>query len=216
MKTTFIYALCEPGTRSIRYIGKTYRIKQRFKEHLRDSIKNKTHLGNWLRLLKSQQQKPEMIILREVPIELWEIAEERYIRLARGLGMNLVNSTDGGEGVTMTPEIRDKISLKNTGKIRSPELKAQISAALTGANSPLFGIKRTVEAREKMSAALTGSLHPLFGKKRSPETCAKIGAAQTGGLHHNFGKTASAETSAKMSAGQRASWVIRRMKKKAS
>lgn len=50
-----------------------------------------------------------MVILRAVPESEGPAAEIKYIRIARSLGMNLVNATDGGDGVTMTPETRKKI-----------------------------------------------------------------------------------------------------------
>lgn len=185
MKTTFIYALCEPGTRTVRYIGKTDRLlKQRLKEHLKDSIKKKSHLGNWLRLLKSRLQKPEMIPLREVPTEQWKIAEERYIRLARGLGMNLTNASDGGEG--------------NSGYKHTPEAIEKMRAHMnskdnTGVNSPWFGHKHTPETRAEYSRKRTGV--PMCLTHRLKARASKLGAK-----NHRFGTKASLETRAKMSA----------------
>lgn len=186
MKTTFIYALCEPGAGTVRYIGKTARPKQRLTEHLRDSIKTKTHLGNWLRSLG---MRPEMEILDEVTDSQGAFWEREYIRVFRALGLTLVNGTDGGDGVTMTPEIRGKISATLTGRKRPPEECAAVSAGMkritktpehcaalrravkSGVNHYSFGVPRSIEARKKTSDTLTG-------RKRTPEECAAISAGR--------------------------------------
>lgn len=169
-KTTFIYALCEPGTRTVRYIGKTNNPRKRFKQHLKDSTKVFTHLGNWLRFLVSRSETPELVILREVPFDQWEIAEERYIRLARGCGMSLVNSTDGGEGVTMTPEIREKISVKNRGENHGNFGKIPWNFGKRGGVAWNLGKTTPPEVREKQSAAKLGKRPHNFGKPRSAES----------------------------------------------
>lgn len=108
-KTTFIYALCEPGTRKVRYIGKSKHPRQRLTEHLLESATHKTHLGNWLRSLG--RKKPNLVVLSEVDAIIGNAEEIRYIAAARGsLGMALVNGTDGGDGLTNpSPETREKL-----------------------------------------------------------------------------------------------------------
>lgn len=170
MKTTFIYALCEPGTRTVRYIGKADRPKRRFTNHLSVSIKQKSHLGNWIRLLSSRGEKPELVVLREVPADQWAAAEERYIRLARGCKMNLVNSTDGGEGLNNPSlETRKKISEGNTGKIQTPESNEKRRVALTGSKNHFFGRKHSPK-----------TLESLTGRERTPEHCANISKSKLG------------------------------------
>lgn len=156
MTTTFIYALCEPGTRTVRYIGRTDDPKRRLKQHLRQSIKKERPLGTWLRGLGAQ---PEMVILREVPIERWEFAEERFIRIARGCGFHLVNANDGGGGPTT----------------HTPEVCAAMSAARKGVSTGPRG-PHTPETRAKMSAAKKGVPRGPY----TPEHCAAISAAKTG------------------------------------
>lgn len=154
MSLTFIYALCEPGTRTVRYIGKSRRVAQRFSQHLR--TKAKTHLGFWIRKVVAGGEKPNLVVIREVPGDGSE-AEIEFIRLARGLGIRLVNSTDGGDGITMTPETRKKIGDKSRGRKLSEEAKKNISEKNTGK-------KWTSEQREAQSHRQTGSNNPMFGK----------------------------------------------------
>jgi hypothetical protein len=167
--TTFIYALCEPGTRTVRYIGKTENLGRRFREHLRGSSKKKSHLGNWLRSLAGDS--PNRITLCEVPESEGSAAEIQYIRAAReSLGMKLVNATDGGEGVSNpSPESRVKMSAAKRGKKASPETRAKMSVAQRGrTRAPL-----SKEHCANISAAKTGVPWP-------PGQRAKQSATKTG------------------------------------
>lgn len=184
MATTFIYALCEPGTRTVRYIGKTSTTpEKRLCRHQRETIKLDTHAGRWLRRIRSREETPTLVIFREVEGDGSD-AEKRYIRYAEGLGMRLVNSTEGGEGVTMTPEIRKKIGDKNRGenngmfgRVCSPEERALKSDSMRGKHAgdknPSFGKEYSKEERARMSLATSG-------RTRTPEHCAAISAAKKG------------------------------------
>lgn len=136
---TTIYALCEPDLQVpvIRYIGKTVGPPQtRLSQHSApNSAKNKTHLGYWLRSLRTRGERPVLMTLTEVPDEIGSAAEMLYIRLARDGGMDLVNATDGGEGAPghiHTPEHRAATSAALKGRMRSPEWCAAISAGKKG------------------------------------------------------------------------------------
>jgi hypothetical protein len=149
VRTIFIYALCEPGTRTVRYIGKTVALKKRLACHLSDSTERKTHLGNWLRSLG---EAPNMVLLREVHGSEGSAAEIKYIRIARSLGMPLVNATDGGEGTLgfrPSKETLQKLSLSRTGQKRSAETRARMSAAAKGK-------PKSDAARAKMSNSKRG------------------------------------------------------------
>lgn len=145
-KTTFIYALCEPGTRTVKYIGKSKHPKQRFTEHLRESATFDSYLGHWLLSLSRRGEVPNMVILSEVPMELGDAEEIRYIAAARNsLGMRLVNATDGGDGLNnpsretreklrraITPERAEFIGALNRGKRLSQQERKNISIKNTG------------------------------------------------------------------------------------
>lgn len=182
-KTTFIYALCEPGTRTVRYIGKTVDIKRRFREHLKESVKLPTHLGCWLQHVVRAGQTPNLVVLSKVLGRAWKAEERLYIANARMLGMDLVNLSDGGEGVTQTPEVRKKIGDANRGKPCSLEQRKQISKTLTGRKLPkahrraigngVRGTVHTPKACRAMQLAKLGRKNPYFGK--------------VGPAHHAFG-----------------------------
>lgn len=183
--TTFIYALCEPGSKIVRYIGKADNLSRRLRQHLNDSPKRKTHLGYWIRGLLSVGQAPVMLNLREVPDSIWEIYETGFICRAKEMGYDLVNSSEGGRGgrgKAITDEHKEKLrrpkslehrrnlSLNNPryflGKNLSEEHCANISAALTG-------IERSPEHCANLSLAKLGDKNPMFGKKQSKEAIEK-------------------------------------------
>lgn len=189
---TFIYALCEPGTRTVRYIGKANDPKRRMRSHLHTTIKKNTPLGAWLR----SGVRPELVVLREIPCGDWEMAEERYIRLARGCGMNLLNVGDGGEGVNHTPEVRAKLSAANKGKPKkafTAKHCAAISAATQGPKHGMFGKSQTPEAREAISTRQLGRkrrgsasfFRGVFWDKKRNLWTSKVA---TGGLTYNLGR----------------------------
>lgn len=158
--TTFIYALCEPGTRTVRYIGQTKSLKRRLTQHLKQSSKEKTRLGYWLRSLSGL---PILVVLHVVAEnESWQEEERRYISCARAIGMTLVNLTDGGEG---------------TPGPKSREHRAALSAARKGVpwspahRATKMGVPKSPLCRANISAAKKGV--PL-----SPKHCAALRAAR--------------------------------------
>lgn len=185
---TIIYALCEPGTRTVRYLGKTVNLEARFGAHLKTSVKQKNHLGNWLRSLGGGV--PNLIKLCEVPDEEGSTEEIRYIKNARMLGFRLVNATDGGEGMpNPSPETRAKLSAARRGLVRSPETCAKLSAAHKGKakseehrlklSKANLGKSLSLEHRKKISQALLGSNNPNFGKPMSEERKQKLRVSMT-------------------------------------
>ena len=57
------------------------------------------------------------------------------------------------KGIPMSDEQKAKLSAANTGRVRSPETKAKLSAALKGKPAHNKGKKATEETKAKMSAA---------------------------------------------------------------
>lgn len=95
--TTFIYALKDPRTDKIRYVGKSDHPTKRLSAH-RYRGKQPTHKSCWIRGLAMEGLKPNLEVLDEVPKTQWELWEREYIRLFRALGFKLVNLSDGGGG----------------------------------------------------------------------------------------------------------------------
>ena len=137
VEVTFLYALVDPFTGEIRYVGKSNRPKKRYTAHLRD--KSKTHKANWIRSLLGFGAKPILKILKRVEYSQWQDKEKQYIKMFS----NLTNFTEGGEGgitfkinpmlgKTHTKEARIKISMAHKGKKISEEQKRIVSKKLIG------------------------------------------------------------------------------------
>lgn len=158
MKTTFIYALCEPeNPERIRYVGKSNNPARRLRAHLSNTRKTSTHLGCWLKGLSTA---PVLEVLDEVPETQWEFWEREYIRVFRAIGFNLVNLSEGGDGHhNPSSESREKNRRAHLGK-----------------KNPHIGVPRSPESRAKMSASRSGKNNWAFGKPKSLETRAKISA----------------------------------------
>lgn len=144
MKTVFIYALKEPDTGEIRYIGKAMDPIFRLNRHIFRAAKNieGNHKNCWIRSLLAKGMKPCLEIIDEAGLDTWPSVEAAYIQFYKESECNLVNSTNGGEGVEMTPETRRKIgdktrltsrgSTSNLGLHKSFETRSKISASKKG------------------------------------------------------------------------------------
>ena len=167
-----IYALVNPHSAEVRYIGKTTtEPAKRLQSHICEAKQNqwRSHRVNWIRSLLAENQRPELCVLAtcaEAQSAWWE---RIFISAYRALEFRLVNATDGGEGspgAKRSAETRALISAAQRGRTRSPEFKARLSVAMRGR-------KMSAEAIQKGVAARKGFHH-------SPETRAKISALQMG------------------------------------
>lgn len=99
-RPVFIYALCDPGTANVRYIGKTVNPKTRLAQHLLNR-KNTTFRMNpcsqWLDSLKAQNMRPDMLILEETTETEWQIKESEWINRLIEQGADLLNVAPGGQ-----------------------------------------------------------------------------------------------------------------------
>lgn len=94
----FIYVLRDPETNRVRYVGWTVNISRRFNGHLQDN--GKTHKSRWVATLKEKNLVPIIEVIQDVRNEDdWREVERKWIAYYRGVGENLVNGTDGGDGV---------------------------------------------------------------------------------------------------------------------
>lgn len=104
---TFIYALRCPETGAVRYIGKSNDPARRLNAHVSRAISTgeQHHSANWIRALVARGLRPDLEVLAKVsPIEDWRDVERAYIAKAREAGLDLTNTSPGGEGVTRSPD----------------------------------------------------------------------------------------------------------------
>ncbi len=95
MKITYIYALKDPITKEIRYIGRSKYPKQRLYEHHHiKRLMGPTHRNRWILSLLNQGLRAELSILEECNEKNWSEREKYWIANTP----NLTNTLLGGEG----------------------------------------------------------------------------------------------------------------------
>lgn len=158
----FIYGLIDPFTHKVRYIGKTIRLKERFQNQCNEKVH--THRSHWIQSIIKRGKKPVQVVLQTLKDdEDWKSAEIRWIAVARKYGWNLVNCTDGGDGVTNisgegkermlktwkgrkhTIDALIKMSEAQKGKIKEEKSKDILSEKMKG---------RKIEWRDKLQKAV--------------------------------------------------------------
>lgn len=100
MKKTYIYVLKCPTTKEVRYVGKANDPKLRYGNHINKSRDKNTHKRNWINKLREAGLKPILEIIATVSIDEWKYWEKFYIEKYIKNGCDLVNCTDGGDGLT--------------------------------------------------------------------------------------------------------------------
>lgn len=173
-ETTFIYGLWDPRTLELRYIGKADNPEKRWFSHLSYARHGDgTYKSKWIRQLLEEGLLPCLDVLEEVPGDRWQEYEMAWIEEAREQGLNLTNTSDGGNGFTkgykFPDEVRKRIGEKNRGKVMSPEARRKIGDGNRGkVRSPEF-LQRLSEYRK--------------GKRLSEEHKRKIAEAGRGRTH---------------------------------
>jgi len=122
-----IYALIDPNTEQIKYVGKTIHCpKKRLQAHLYE--KQKTHKCNWIKSLNGKI--PELLILDTVDENNWIFWEQYWISQCKTWGFKLTNTTIGGEGgsgMKHSEERKQQISNFLLGRVISQETRNKIN-----------------------------------------------------------------------------------------
>jgi group I intron endonuclease len=180
-----IYALVDPRTGDVRYVGASVDIKRRLREHMQRSKHLDSHSARWIRQLLDEGLRPSVWQLAIVE-DGWQEIERYWINVFRGL-FRLTNIMDGGQGAS-------------AGVPKSAETRAKMSAS---ASRWQTGRKIPAESRERMSVgqkkrfedsdqralqiATLASVAALGGragkgKRKSPEHVEKIKQARRANL----------------------------------
>lgn len=168
----FIYALVDPKTWDVRYVGKTNNPSVRLRDHCK--CREQYHKDRWIRSLLAHRLKPGMVILSRIDDESdWQFWEKFWINIFKPQLTNLAPGGEGGGrlGAHLSAETKAKISASKMGRPIGPfsdETRRRMSLARMGK-----GHRHTDESKKKMSLARTGT-------KRSSETRARMRQAQIG------------------------------------
>lgn len=132
MKKKIIYTLSDPNTGIVRYIGKTNNIEKRLSRHLSNNhLSNSTRKNNWIISLLRKNQLPIIEVLDEVDSTDIDFYEIFYISLFKSWGFNLLNETEGGDGVDWTGKKHNKVS-KIKNMVNNPNRKSVAQFDLEG------------------------------------------------------------------------------------
>lgn len=178
----FIYALLDPETMEVRYIGKTYNLNKRFREHC-NSLRP-SHKTSWIQSIKRLGKLPllEVIECIDDPHEQhWQSREVFWIEWFIKEGYRLTNLDGGGlSGTRPSAESRAKMSAKRRG-IQKP---SHIRAILSESNRKRIW---SDVSREKLRQS-------NLGKTMKPETIKKIVASMKGKTHSKETKLKQSES----------------------
>lgn len=188
---TIIYTLSD-GL-SIRYIGKTINPKLRYKSHISESKKLRTHKEKWITNVLTNGGKIIMEVLDICDEEDSNQMETYWISQFKSWGFNLVNLTSGGDGGS--PML---------GKFHSHETKSKMSKIAKTQKRNIGGwnkgMNMSTELKEKLSKVCVGRRlssetkqkisENTKGKKKKPmsqETKLKISEKKKGLMSPNKG-----------------------------
>lgn len=159
--TRYIYCLCEPDGKTVRYVGQSKCPQSRYKYHLIDD--SKTHKVHWIQALLREGKSPKLKIL-EIILKCseaqWKIAERKWIRKFSEDGNRLTNSDPGGIGTTLSEDTRRRIGEKLKGHLVTAATRLKLSKH-----------KPSLKSRLKMSRSQKKRFKSW---KFSPEAIGKI------------------------------------------
>ena len=96
-----IYALVDPRTDDVRYVGKSNDLKSRLRHHL--IPRTTSWKDNWIRELLSEGLSFRVEVLEWATDANWVELERKWIAHYRDLGCRLTNLLGGGDGRDGTP-----------------------------------------------------------------------------------------------------------------
>lgn len=133
-----IYALLDPTTSEIKYVGKSENPKKRFQYHVGNF--GNTQVGKWVNELKQKSELPLLIVLDEVNYDEWEFWERYWIAQSKAWGFKLLNVSIGGRGtvgLVHSNETKRKIGDSSIKMWQRPEIKNNFIEKVSGTNNAM-------------------------------------------------------------------------------
>lgn len=183
-----IYALLDPRTGKLRYIGKTINPRARLNQHCSPvhCRNHKAHSTHWCLGLLQQGLRPVYRTLEICPAGTpWWLREQWWIATCKRLGCPLLNRSVGGEagglGVHRSDEFRQRVSRALKGRPKTAATRRLMAIAATGRvlDAPARA-KIADQARGRHPSAETRKKlrHARLGQTLSPAARAKVSVAQ--------------------------------------
>ena len=163
MKPHYIYTLVDPlDIFHVRYVGYSCDPFIRVQGHILEARTNpgKSYKINWINKLLAANRKPMVILVdrAESRIDVGYM-EMTWIYAMWLEGHNLTNENDGGEGITFTPAIRNKLRL----------------SALRRKENPLdHAIRVEAQNRLEVKTRKREAMNRYWSKRHSPETIEQL------------------------------------------
>jgi hypothetical protein len=129
-----IYALVDPNTEEVRYVGKTQAsVVRRLSDHISGARRNKQdYKSRWIRTLLRRGQSPLLVTIDEVRADHWEELEKFWIESYRQQGSPLTNAHEGGGSGPLSEATKERLRLSHMGKTLTMEHRMAISRSLRG------------------------------------------------------------------------------------
>jgi len=158
--------------RYMRYIGYTkFSLEKRLKEHLYEALHGgRGHRCNGIRALLRQGFLPTIDLITEV--KNGPGAEILFIKYFRGLGVDLWNETDGGDGIVNPSEdVRRKQSLATKRQMAQPGMRQKLStAAKKRCADPMWHVRISLIRKGRRDSPETKLKKSIAQRKRLPPT----------------------------------------------
>lgn len=106
-----IYALVDPDSGELRYIGKANSPASRLKTHISDARQRKRPVHHWINKLLSQGKAPDMVVIRD-GCKDWKEDEKELIASGRAAGYRLLNLAEGGDAPMCDKPTRQRNAIK--------------------------------------------------------------------------------------------------------
>lgn len=121
-----IYALRDPRTGALRYIGKANCARRRFVTHQRDAHRRNTPVYAWWRDLLAEGCSPVLEILDNTVTEATWAAQERELIATYRLVYDLLNVAPGGNAPHCPHEVRARNALTAVAERCSTPFKKRV------------------------------------------------------------------------------------------
>lgn len=164
-KFVYIYALIDPDTKAVRYIGRSVSPQDRFYGHMSKCEEGKTHCHRWLKSLKRKGKQPIMEIVEQATPNTYQEREAYWISYYRSIGAPLTNLAAGGDGAlgtAHTAEAKQRMSEYAKSIGRKPPLTPEV---IEKRRKKVTGRKDSTEVRKKKSDSRKGMVFDEGHKK---------------------------------------------------